>query len=144
MERIRWIILPVLISGLGCTRAVKKETSVVRIDTKKISKTNGALGAAPAGYKICYGVNVTAADIAAAPRSCGAPLGRFAGFVESGAELAVEVPPGSGRTVDVYAFLTADTSAACPVFKVECQASLNCSTYKVASQPNVDIAGESQ
>lgn len=138
MGRFAWILSAVFMVFLaGCTRPSNKGRGLVRIDTRSLS-SSGALSAPPQGFKVCYGVNVTAADIPSTPRSCGMPLGKFAGFVESGGVLSVDVPRGVNRVVTVYAYLTPDSQVSCPTFSPDCQGALACSTYKVAATANVD------
>lgn len=131
-----------LLGLIGCTRQATN-SSRMRIVVGNMSSKVGAMGdPIPPGYKVCYAANVMGSDIPSTSRACGANLGAFAGFVEANGTLTVDVPKGTGRTVDLYAFLTPNTAAACPTMTTACDVATNCNTYKVATASGVSTAND--
>ncbi len=92
---------------ISCTRKLETtSTSIIIQAPKKWNKSASSLNAFPDNRKICYGVNVTAADLIDAPaNSCEPDRGIMAGYVEAGVPLEVEVPKGAGRRIEVLAFV---------------------------------------
>jgi hypothetical protein len=121
----------------SCTRNIKQSRIRIQMNGTEAGRLATAI---PAGYKVCYGVNVTAPDISTTARACGAPLGSFAGFVEANGTLEVSVTRGGDRKVDLYAYLTPNSSLACPSLDAACDSSKNCSTYKVATATGVAMS----
>ena len=135
MTILIWIVL-------GCSRDVgDKATSVLRI-TAPSSQKLGALAAPPSGFKVCYGVNVTAEDINNTASTCGPSLGSFQGFVKADSNLTVEVPSGVNRKVELFAYMSTNTDAKCPTWTADCTSSVHCSLYRVASAEAVDMEAD--
>lgn len=116
------LVLAFLFSSVSCTRSGPF--------TITVKSGIGALEAIPEGYKVCYAINVTAADIPSTPRECGTPLGIYQGFIE-GTQFSLELPRGVNRTVELYAYLNPDSQATCPALNANCEASRDCNTYKM-------------
>ena len=126
---------------VGCTRG-KPVTTALRIQTPKGASSLGALAALPTAHKTCYAINVTGGGLVSTPRSCGSSLGVFAGFVAEGSVLELTVAKGSGRTIDLYAYLSPDLNSPCPALSATCEVAKNCNTYKVATVAGVDMQSE--
>ncbi len=101
---ISLLCLGFLISSCNRPQAEDDERSVISIQAPQ-SKI-GSLSVIPSTRKACFGVNISAADIEAPKKKeCSPGLSLFAGFVEAGANLELEVPRGSGRKIDLYLYL---------------------------------------
>ena len=64
----------------------------------------------------CFIVNVTTPEIPATKPAgaCAIPFGVFAGSVAPGGSLDLSVPNGTGRSLDVYAYVRPSNAVACP------------------------------
>ncbi len=152
MNAVRlWIgIVGALLVLAGCDRGAKKDSSSIVIQAPNAgnpyTKTGGvgALAAMPTDRKVCYGVNVTAPDIAVtAPNECSFRAGLLAGFVEPGATVELSVPKGSGRKVELYAFLQAvGENLPCPVLGPTLPADKLVSTYLVGVAEGINLQGD--
>ena len=140
MRKNIFLCLILVVATASCTRKAKGPGSLLRIQAPTGQGKVGSMAAAPAGLKKCYAVNVTGTGIAPTARSCGSSLGAFAGFVEAGGTLELNVPVGTGRTVDLYLYLAPDSSVGCPQLTAACTATLSCNTYKVATATGVDTS----
>lgn len=128
---------------VSCTRTSKPEVSSLKFDFSKMNQKGSSLiptSALPNEVEVCYGVNVTASDIPEKILKCAPKLGSFAGFVSEAEELAVEVPFGKDREVQLYAFLPKKGSSCARVSSVdgESDSALNPSAiYLVGKISNV-------
>jgi hypothetical protein len=102
----------------GCTKK-KENTQTLTFNIEKLASKVGALSTFPTGRVRCYGVNVSAPDIQYSVKgsACSPDLKIRSGFVGAGSELAVDVPRGDDRVVEVYAYLLpVGSTSSCPVF----------------------------
>lgn len=125
---------------MGCTRESRESSSVVIQAPEQ-----GAMGIPVVGAdkKFCFGVNVVAGDLITSPASsCSPALGITSRFVDPGQDIVLEVPGGTARQIDLYAYLT-DAGAVCPAW----DSSLNSTgahcgrMYKVGSVANIAVSG---
>jgi hypothetical protein len=115
---------------LGCTRP---QGEITRIS---FQVPNQSLVALPDGKKACYGVNIQGPGISdTAFGSCGATVGSYAGFVESGMSVSLNVNKGSGRTVQILMVLV-DASGTCP--------NIDGTFIASASSPSITYVGATQ
>lgn len=99
----------------SCTNKIEKRSLV--IDTKQFSKSVSVLNTFPADKKRCWGVDVSATDIATQPENlCRPKLGIAEGYKAEGEALEVIVPKGTERSIRIVASLV-DLGAACPSVK---------------------------
>ncbi|MCB0357412.1 MAG: hypothetical protein KDD40_10410, partial [Bdellovibrionales bacterium] len=105
-------ILVMALIVTNCTRDNENKTSKIILQTPDNSKNklNKILSGVPTNYKICYGVNVVAADIPKIHDSCHPDVGVFRGFINAATttdttsgKLEVLVPSGPKRSIEVYA-----------------------------------------
>ncbi len=80
-----------------------------------MGKGNGILAAMPTDQKVCYGLNLMAADVPVETGTCSKTLGTYTGFVEEGGVLSLEVSKGTGRTFELYAVLVG-LGESCPTW----------------------------
>jgi len=129
----------------GCKRSpVDGSSSVIRIQAPHSfgKGVNQSLsGGMPTDRKACYGVIVNGSGIAVATaNSCSLTSGIVAGFAEPGAQLAVEVPKGPSRTIDLYAFLQdVGQDLPCSTFSASLSATQLLKTYKIGSATNINM-----
>lgn len=141
---LRLLTLAVIaIIATACTRGESPKKSVVRFQFGLPEDGPRKQESLPTGYKVCFAANVVGEGISPILRTCGNPLGEFGGFVDSaGGTIELAVPAGPSRDVDLYAYLSADTSAACPTLDASCAPAVACQTYKVATAKGVDMTQE--
>lgn len=128
-----------LIFFISCTRtAQNNEKSILKFDFSKVQYKNSVLANNnfPETSEICYGVNITSADLPSKDISCGPRLGLTAGFVPSGSEVSLEVPSGDNRNIDLYMYLPLGGEACPGVENSKIDPSL---LFKVSSKPNVSL-----
>lgn len=148
--RLLILILCALTFVLGCSREVKKKTSSIVIQAPPagdpLTKTGGvgALAAMPTDRKVCYGINVTGPGIIInAPNSCSIKSGLLVGFVEPGSTVSVNVPKGSSRKVELFAYLQAvGTNLPCPLLGPALPADLLGSTYLVGVAEGIELSDQ--
>lgn len=146
---VRGLVFVFTFSCLGlaaCSRAPVSGTSKIRIQapaaSDALNKTGGvgALASVPSGRKMCYAVNVTGSGMGDTPSSCGPTMGTFKGFVEPSGSIEIELPYGSGRTIELFGYLKAagDTSP-CPGFGGGWSPDFVNNSYVLGSKPNVSM-----
>ncbi len=130
-----------LLATLGCQRKPKVEVSSIIIQAPQSLSTKGVgtFAALPAGRKACYGINVSAPDIAPTYVSCSPSMGIVAGYAASGGKLEAAVPRGANRKIDLYLYLlaTGDNSP-CPVMTKDLSGARLVDTYHVGTA-NVNL-----
>lgn len=102
------LLFSLILFSISCTRTPKAELSTLKFNFSKIhQKGSGLLPLSlfPTDTDVCYGVNITGADLPSTKHTCGPTLGLAAGFVSPNSELSIEVPFGSNREVELYAYL---------------------------------------
>ena len=150
MERLLVLILISSFVTLGCQRDKAGGSSTITIQVPRALNTDnktggvGAMGALPSDRKVCYGVNVSGPGITVQPaNACSPPPSIRAGFVEPGTEVSVSVPKGSGRVVELFAFLgEPGQTAPCPAFSPSLSPTQILRTYKIGTASNIDISAE--
>ncbi len=102
------------------------------------------MAAMPANQKACYGVVVTGAGIPQPPaNACLPPLGLHAGFAEPGGTLELEVPRGSNRKIELYAYIqNVGQNIPCPAFLIGLAPAEITKTYLVGTANNIDMSAE--
>ena len=140
------LVMVVTISWLGCARAPQSSALVIKTPTQ-YSAQGKAMNQSMAVYpttdngQICYAVNVIGGGIEESSSACGPNKGKFAGTVMAGGSLSLDVPKGTGRTVELYLYM-ASTGESCPQWEFTCSTQQNCRLYKVGSLTNVDMSGD--
>ncbi len=138
------------VAGLSaCQRASNSEassTSVTILAPGNLDIVGVQSLAMPADRKICYGVNVVAADIPIEQSgSCHPPLHLKAGFVESGQALFLAVPTGTNRTFELYAHIISKSSE-CPSWDATFQDAQDnfFQTYLIGKTVGVNLSSAEQ
>lgn len=148
MARGLWFVFLSLSSiiSLGCSRESKKTTSTITIQVPKNGLSSNKVGAMamPTDRKTCYGVVVKGADLPTEGGSVCSPSASLRiGFVEAGSEIKREVKKGSGRIIELFAFLQdLGKNDPCPMFTGNLNPAIVISTYKIGTAFNVDMMGE--
>jgi len=142
----------IVVCGLclaNCSRPVG-EKSYLKIETPdaetlrshKIGASNTSL---PASRKVCYAVNITASDIPPKSAPCTPALGVFAGFIQEGGTIELEVPRGSGRQIDLYMYLLPqNNNGPCPQSTNSFAGLDLASLFLVGTQQNLDLSQDTQ
>lgn len=135
--------------SLGCQRESKKTSSSIIIQVPKaanaLNKSGGvgALATMPADRKACYGIVLSGQGLANQTPTCAPPGATRAGFVEPGGVVEVTAPKGSGRTVELFAYLqNPGENNPCPGFSVNPSPTQVVATYKIGSVINVDMMAD--
>lgn len=130
--------------GVGCQRAPSKDASKVTIQTPQSSGNQkaglSALSVPPENRKACYGVNITASDIASTKQECRPALGISSRFVEAGGLLDLEVTRGAARKIDLYLYLFPEgENGSCDTLSLN-NSSLNlANTYLIGTSGSISI-----
>ncbi|MES2962828.1 MAG: hypothetical protein V4760_02985 [Bdellovibrionota bacterium] len=92
--------------------------SRVVLQLPSVSTLNGSSKISRLSYiwaNACFSVSVTGDSIEmSAPNQCSVPSGVFKGSVGPGGSLAIEVPRGSARKLEVFAFFRSNSVGECP------------------------------
>lgn len=138
---------------MSCQRDVSQVQNGFRIPTPTVDelrKANSELfysatgdSSWPLDRKICFGVSIDAADIPSNSAECSPQTGIVAGFVEAGGTLEVEVPRGSARRIDLYAYLQ-DLASPCPKMPSKLDGEMSLQTYRVAVIERIDLLDTEQ
>ncbi len=131
----------------GCQRAKEQNVSSLVLqapDPLLAAKSSvSAMGAPPSGRKACYGLSITAPDLASQTSSCSPQTGIVAGFVEAGGTLEASVPKGTNRKIDLYLFLQAEgENNPCPVMSQNLSGAGLRNTYLLGSVSGISILQE--
>ena len=123
---IHLCLIGFVISLQGCSATSHVTTSKLQFHFPTTNQTTMAekksyassVSAMTLGFdwsRVCYMVNISAPDIPTSKAAtCDIPLGLFQGSVPPGGTLALDVPAGTGRSVDVLVYLRNAASDSCP------------------------------
>lgn len=104
--------------------------------------------ALPAGRKVCWGATIKGPGLneIAPGDTCALRAGLTLGFVEAGGVLEASVPTGTGRRVDLFAFIQPPGSnEPCPGFNVRLPVTVLLNTFAMGFKDQVDMsASETQ
>lgn len=127
MERFRTLLKTAgfsfaLLTTAACSQLIAPPSkSKVALRFPEARRLNSEKLSASATYdwsRVCFIVNVTAQDIPRATTGqCEVPLGIFVGTVPPGGEVAIEIPRGNGRKLEVFSYLRASAATACPALR---------------------------
>jgi len=135
------ILFSISVFLLACQRPQDEGTSKLTLDFSKNSnseKVSSLSNAFPTNRKLCFGVNVLGSGIPESNPSCSPTLGLVGGFIEDGQILNLQVPRGTGRTIDLYLY-SQQLGQPCP--QTTNLNSLNLQLiYKIGSATNVDTS----
>lgn len=138
---ILWLL--VVFTAVACAKKQDNGgTSVISLVAPEgRSNKVGAFAALPSNRRACFGVNITADDIASVPgTACSPKAGIVAGFVESGGTIQIEVPRGDNRKFELYMYLMAEgETVACPTMARVFASSELPKLYFLGATPNISI-----
>ena len=90
--------------------------------------------------KVCFTLNVTAVDLKKPIAGlCDVTTGVFSGSVPAGGELTLDVPRGSARKLEVFAYLRNSSSDPCPTLKDGFQGLDRTRIVRVGLVPSFDV-----
>lgn len=139
----------------GCSRPVSNHSTKITIQAPVTLGKIDSLATMPANRKVCYGVNISgpgikpeAVTVTCAQTGMTAKLdvGLLAGFVEPGQEVSLDVPSGSERRIELFAYLLAvgNMATPCPKFDKFLSPNMLTDIYKVGTAENILIQGAQQ
>lgn len=146
MERLLILTIFLSVGAVGCQRKSADDRTTISIQAPQAEnrqfKTGGigALSVMPSDRKACYGVNVTGTGIPTQQGSSCSPVsGVLGGFVEPGGNIEVEVPKGSGRKIELYAYLQGPgENVACPQLVPTLSTAQLQHTYLIGTANDID------
>lgn len=146
----RWLVMTIILSAtlLACQRKVSGDLTTVSIQVPRaenhLQKTGGvgAMSTMPNDRKACYGINVTGPGIITQQgSSCSPVTGLLGGFVEPGSNVEVQVPKGTDRKIELYAFLEAPgENVPCPQLVPNLSSSQLIHTYLIGTASAIDTS----
>lgn len=141
MKYRSWYVISILVITLSACARKAGDSSNVRIQLPKApTQLRSLANVSLTNPAFCYYVNVLGSGIDQAGASCAPARGVASGFVIPETVVTLEVPKGSGRTVELFGYVPQGSETCATLGPVSSVSVKN--LYRLAQKTGIDMTGD--